>query len=135
MKKVTMILLMAIIPLMAVEQDNAVITVPTGWTVEKAAYETQWNNYAASERNVALAELEARMTAIMPQLPENVYSAEEGEYVGYRIRLEQAHAKYQTEQTSWNYAEFAALLDNAETFVWYTEREKTLQKNVHQEVP
>jgi hypothetical protein len=137
MKKVTMILLMAFIavPLTAIEQDNAVITVPTGWTVEKAAYEAQWNNYAMAERYTALAELEARMTEIIPQLPENVYSAEDGEFVGYRIRLEQVHEKYLAEQTGWNYAEFAALLDNAETFVWYTEREKTLQKNDHQEVP
>lgn len=136
MKKIALMFLMVFIalPLFGIEQDNEVITVPTGWTVEKAAYEAQWETYATADRFTALAELETRMTELMPQLPENVYSVEDGEYVGYRIQLEQAHAALQSEQTAWNFAEFAALLDEAELFVWYTEREKTLQKNTHEEV-
>jgi len=135
MKKTAMMFLMVFIafPLFGVEQDNAVITVPTGWTVEKAAYDSQWETYATADRFTALAELETRMTELMPQLPENVYSVEDGEYVGYRIRLEQAHAALQSEQNASNYADFAALLDEAETFVWYTEREKTLPRNAYEE--
>ena len=135
MKHVTILIALVCIclPVHAAEQNDRVESVPTGWTIEKAAYATAWNNYAAVDRYDALASLEARMDQLMPLLPENEYSFEDGQYVGYRIRLEQAYEKTYNEQTGWNYAEYAALLDEAETFVWYTVRERTLPKNHLQE--
>jgi hypothetical protein len=135
MKNITMMFLMLFIalPLIATEQGNSVITVPTGWTVEKAAYETQWENYETTERYAALAEMETRMTELMTRLPENEYSVEEGGFTGYRIRLERVRDMVHIEPNGWHYAEFAALLDEAETFVWYTTREKTLPRTVYEE--
>lgn len=137
MKNTTMIFLILFIalPLNATEHDNALITVPTGWTVEKAAYEVQWETCTTAERYTALAELETRMTTIIPLLPENEYSSEDGEYVGYRVRLQQVRDQAVTEPTGWHYAEFAALLEEAEMYIWYTAREKTLRQNIYEQWP
>ena len=116
-------------PLLALEVDNAVITVPTGWTVEKEAYQHEWLNKSLFERQNSVATLEQRMNAIVPRLPEDVYEAEEGNYVGYCIRLQHAYQRLVAAPNAANYAEMVNLLDQAEAFVSYIERQYTLPRN------
>jgi hypothetical protein len=132
MRKVTIfaLALLLMVPLFAAESDNPqTYTVRTGWTVEKAAYEAEWKAYAVSERQTALQDLEARMSDVLPQLPENQYCHEEQQWVGYRIKIEQAHTAYVNEPTGWHYAELANALDQAEALLAYIERQNNIEKN------
>jgi hypothetical protein len=132
MKKILpcVLTLLFVIPLFAVENENPqTYTTRTGWTTEKAAYEAEWNAFAVTERQNAIQNLETRITDLMPQLPENKYSAEEQQWVGYRLKIEQGLAKYQNDPTGWNYAELAYTLDQAEALLAYIERQNSLEKN------
>ncbi|MBE0433425.1 T9SS type A sorting domain-containing protein [candidate division WOR-3 bacterium] len=116
-------------PALAVEIDDAVITVPTGWTVEKAQYENAWLSKSEPERQASVGALAERMNVILPLLPQDVYDAEEGRYVGYCGRLQDLFDQLVAAPDAPGYAEMAYVLDQAEAFHAYVERQKTLPRN------
>lgn len=136
MKKILILLVSIILltsSLFAVEPDNKVIFVPNGWTSEKQAMAQDWKDMSTQARQSAIANLETRLNNLIPSLPPDQFSAEKNEYVGYRIRLQKLYEKFQSNPSAWNYAEFAYLLKEAETYVWYINREKTLPKSEYEE--
>lgn len=116
-------------PLVAEEIDDVVITVPTGWTVEKAQYQSEWQSKSYVERQASVDALAQRMNEVIPMLPQDVYDAEEGKYVGYQSRLRDAYDQLVAAPDAPAYAEMAYLLDQADAFNAYVERQKTLPRN------
>ncbi|MEO0095005.1 MAG: T9SS type A sorting domain-containing protein [candidate division WOR-3 bacterium] len=136
MKKTIQALVLFVIllaPLFAVEKDDKVIIVPTGWTSEKDALAKEWQGMSLSQKQSIHSDLQRRFNNLLPRLPADVYSAEENEYVGYRIRLQKLWQKLQSQPNDWNYAEFTYILNEAENYLKYLEREKTLPKNEYEE--
>ncbi|MBN2620586.1 T9SS type A sorting domain-containing protein [candidate division WOR-3 bacterium] len=114
----------------AVESDNPqTYTVQTGWTIEKAALETQWNAMSNLEKQDLLPTLEERTEQLVPQLPENQYSAEEGQWVGHRANIQKAYDAYVNDPSGWNYAELCTALDRAEALMTCVNRQETLPHN------
>lgn len=116
-------------PLRAEEVDNAVITIPTGWTVEKGQYQSEWLMKSVLEQQASVNALAQRMDNVIAMLPQDVYDAEEGKHVGYCVRLQEAYDQLVASPGAVNYAEMAYLLDQAEAFVAYVERERNLPLN------
>ncbi|MEO0227077.1 MAG: T9SS type A sorting domain-containing protein [candidate division WOR-3 bacterium] len=118
--------------LFALETDDKIIFVPNGWTAEKAALAQKWKDMSGSDKQTIILNLEDRLNNLLPQLPPDVFSAEENAYVGYRIRLQKLWQEFKSQPTDWNYAELVYLMNEAENFLQYITREKNLPK-IHYE--
>lgn len=109
--------------------DAAPITVPTGWTRQQAELEASWADLSTAERSAASTTLESRYEAVLPQLPADQYSAEEGIYVGYRINVNTARVAFANDANARTYGAYAYALLQAETYAAYCARQATLPKN------
>lgn len=135
MKSVYLLLVFSllIVPLIAREMDTEVISVPTGWTAEKAEYLQVWRTFTAEQRAEERANLELRMQDVLPRLPEAEYDHEEGVMTGHRVKLEETYRAFLDNQTPVNYSEFAHALNQAEGFSTYIEREASLPVSNYEE--
>lgn len=135
MKTISLLVILSllIVPLIARENDTEIITVPTGWTSEKAEYIQTWRTLTEQEREAQQVDLQTRFQSVLPRLPEAEYCYEEGKMVGHRVKLEETYQTFQSNPNPVNYSEFYYALNQAEHFVSYIEREQTLPVSNYEE--
>ncbi|HEX7319332.1 MAG TPA: T9SS type A sorting domain-containing protein [bacterium] len=111
------------------ESNPQTSTVMTGWTIEKAQLISEWVEMASVERQNATKAILQEWAGLESRLPADKYSAEDSKYVGYRARLAEACAAFKSNPNADNYSEFASILKEADYYLSYIERERTLPRN------